>query len=358
LDKFRTLVLLFGLALSAKLLAAGAPLEVVQAEYRDVPREEAFDAVLEAVNQSTVAAQTSGRVVAVNFDVNDFVSKGDVLLRIDETTPLAQVDAAQGELREAQARASEAQAELERIKGVYEKKLVAKADLDRASANLKAAKARLESARARSKQAREHLSFTEVRAPYSGIVTKRHVEIGETVSPGQALMTGFSLEQIRAAANVPQELLDKLRDQVKARVFLTTLGGREITATRLTFFPFADPVSHTFTVRAELPAEEQGAYPGMFAKVVFQTGQDRRLLVPARAVAHRSEVAAVYAVSPEGKLSFRQVRVGRPRDNATVEILAGLEPGEQVALDPIRAGVLLKEQGERAKAGIKSRGAL
>jgi hypothetical protein len=109
-------------------------------------------------------------------------------------------------------------------------------------------------------------------------------------------------------------------------------------------YPYADPTTHDFTVRAELASVPAGFYPGMFAKARFVVGQMTRLLVPASAVVHRSEVTAVYVVDKQGRVEFRAVRVGAPADDTAIEILAGLSVGEQVALDPVKAGVLLKAQ--------------
>ena len=90
----------------------------------------------------------------------------------------------------------------------------------------------------------------------------------------------------------------------------------------------------------DLPEGEYGLYPGMFVKVAFVTGRDRRLVVPLTAVAYRSEVRAVYVVK-DGDVALRQVRLGRTFGDM-VEILAGVDPGEAVALNPVAAAVQLK----------------
>jgi RND family efflux transporter MFP subunit len=330
----RTLPLRVGLFV-VSLLAAGCvlaaetvPFPVAEATYKTVDQEEVFDGVIEAVHRATISAQTSGRVIEVNFDVDDYVSKGDVILRIRDTEQKAALAAAQ-------ARFEEAQAEFNRIKEVYRKKLVAKSAFDKAQAALKSARASLD-------QAREQLEHTVVRAPYSGIVVARHIEVGETAQPGQPLMTGISLEQLRATSNVPQRDIAAVRRLLKARVLLP--GGRgELPGDKLTISPYADPDSHTFNVRVDLPPGQHGVYPGMFTKVSFVVGQTRRLLVPAAAVVNRSEVTAVYVLSPQGRVEFRQIRTGARRGQDQIEVLAGLEAGERVAVDPIKAGVYLKE---------------
>ncbi len=324
--------------LPALALAGELPFSLGEVAYRSLPWEEAFDGVIEAVQRSTVVAQTSGRVVEVRFDVNDYVEKGEVLLRLDDTAQRAQLERARAALKEAEAGLKQARAHFERIQKLFEKGQVSKAAFDQAEAELKGARARLEAARAQVRQAEEELSYTVVRAPYSGIVVRRHVEVGEAVSPGQPLMTGFSLERLRASAHVPQSLMSQVRGVERARIEIPPLG-RVMESRRLTVFPFADAATHTFTVRAELP-ESGGLYPGMFVKVVFALGERKRLLVPARAVVYRGEVTGVYVVEGEA-VRFRQIRIGRPFGEE-VEVLAGLSAGERVALEPIKAGAYLK----------------
>jgi RND family efflux transporter MFP subunit len=320
--------------------SAELPFEVATVGVQAVPREQVFDGVIEAVNRSTVSAQVSGRIEAIHFDVDDYVEQGDVLIEFRNTEPRARADQAQAQLAEAEARDREAAAEHQRIQRVYERKLVARAALDKAAAERKAAAARLEAARAALTGAREQLEHTLVRAPYSGIVTERHVEVGETATPGQALMTGLSLDALRVVVEVPQSLIGTVRRERRARILLPDAA---LESDALTLFPYADPDSHTFKVRVALPSAQPGLYPGMLIKVAFRTGTAQALRVPARAVAHRSEVTGVYVVAPDGTVYLRQVRLGHAGDD-WIEVLAGLADGEQVALDPIRAGIYLKER--------------
>lgn len=297
-----------------------------------VERVEVADALLEAVQQATLSAQTSGRIVAVNFDVDDYVEKNSILVRFRDKEQKAALNAAR-------AQASEAEASYARIKDLFSKKTVSQADLDRAEAAVKSARAQLE-------RAQEQMEYTVVRAPYSGIVVKRHVEVGETANPGQPLMTGISLERLRAVANIPQRYVDIVRRTRNADVVLDVDGRKALKADQVTVSPFADEASHTFRVRLDLPPGQHGLYPGMFAKARFVVGSEERLVVDARSVVQRSEVTAVYVHYPDGHLGFRQIRIGRQLANGKVEVLAGLSEGEQVATDPIRAGVVLKQRPE------------
>ncbi len=323
------------------LLPQAQAIESVVASSEIVPQERLFDGVIEAVNQSTVSAQLVGRIIEINYDVDDFVPKGAVLLRFRDTEQTSRLQQAQAGLEEASARYTEAADEFARVQDVYAKKLVAKSALDKADAGLKAAKARLAGAKAKVQESKEILSHTVISAPYAGYLTKRFVEVGETVGVGQQLMTGMSLETLRATVNIPQAFVNAVRERGVARVVMP--DSSSVMATSVRVFPYADEQSHAFRVRVNLPEGDAGVYPGTFVKVAFVTGESTQLLVPVSAVVQRSELTAVYVVEGE-KISFRQIRTGR-QYGEKIEVLAGLDAGEHVAVDPISAGIELKQQG-------------
>ncbi|HRQ64002.1 MAG TPA: efflux RND transporter periplasmic adaptor subunit [Xanthomonadaceae bacterium] len=301
------------------------------------PRERVWDGVVEAVNQATLSAQTAGRVLEMPFDVDDYVPAGEVVVRFTDTEQQAAVRRAEASVTAAQAAATEAAAEFARIREVHERGLVARTQLDQATARRDATRAQLESARAMLREASEQVEYTVIRAPYTGIVTQRHVEIGESVRPGQPLISGLSLGQLRLQVSIPQSDVAAIREHRRARVLLD--DGGEVEATAVTVFPYADPATHSFRVRVELPEEETGLHPGMTAKVAFVIGEGERLLIPATALVQRSEVSGVYVVDGR-RVALRQLRLGH-RFGDQVEVLAGLAEGETIAADPVAAALHL-----------------
>jgi len=318
--------------------AVGQALESVVVKSTQTAVERKLDGVIEAVNQGTVAAQTSGRVTAILYDVNDFVPAGAVIVQLRSTEQKAGLLQAQAALREAIAREAEIQTRYQRISDMYDRKVVPKATLDETSANRDAAVARLSAARAAVESAREGVAYTEVRAPYAGVVTKRLVQVGETVSPGTPLMSGLSLQYLRVTVEVPQSIVAQVRRIKKAAVYV---DGRRIEATSVTVFMEGSSPSNTFRARLELPENATDLYPGMFVKAGFVVGEADRLLVPANSLVERSEVTAVYVLDPSGRTSMRQVRIG-DRFADAVEILSGLAPGERIAINPLAAVRQLK----------------
>ena len=318
---------------------AAVPFATVEVTYEVAPRERIWDGRIEAVNQATVSAQTSGRIAELPFDVNDFVDAGEVIMRFTDTEQRAALTRAQANLQEGQARFNEAEQEFARVSNMFDNDTVSQARFDQAKANRDAAMARLNAVRSGVATAKEQLEYTVVRAPYAGIVAKRHVELGELVSPGQPLITGLSLQSLRVNVDVPQSMFHSIRTIGKAFVYI---DGKRIAATELTFFPVADATANTFRVRVELPDGSATLYPGMIAKVGFVVGETNRLLIPAEAVVRRSELSAVYVANDE-QVALRQVRLGR-RYGDSIEVLAGLSAGEFVATEPVSAGIYLKEQ--------------
>jgi len=327
---------LFISAFSASTLQAQtSEIQLVNAQYKEVKRERVLDALVEAVHKATMSAQTSGRVSEIYFDVNDYVKKGAVLLRMRDKDQQAKLNVAKADF-------TQAETELQRVQELFAKQLIAKSLVDKAESQFKSTRARLD-------QAKENLERTIVRAPYSGIVVKRHIEVGETARVGTPLFTGLSLEALRVVVNLPQDIISLVRQNKNARVLLLNdqniiADNKSIAASSMIISPYADAESHTFQVRVNLPPGDHGLYPGMAVKVAFATGSTKKLQVPLSAVTHRSEVSALYVMDEQQKLSMRQIRAGHKLDNEMIEVLAGLQENEQVAIDPVKAASYLKAQ--------------
>ena len=325
-------------------LAAQAELNVLTLRAETAPVERVLDGTIEAVSQGTVSAQTSGRVAEVLYDVNDFVPADAVIIRLRATEQRASLDQAQAALKEATAREAEAQTRYARTLGLHRDQAASKSQLDAVTAEKDAAVARLAAARAGLEAAREGVSYTEIRAPYAGVVTQRHVEVGEAVRPGMPLMSGLSLQYLRVAVDLPQSVVQKVRRIGKAAVYVP---GKRIEAQQVTIFPQAAPQSNTFRARIDLPENAVDLYPGMLVKVGFVLGETPRLSIPESAVVERGEVTAVYTVQETGRVSLRQIRLGH-RTDGRVEVLAGLIEGDRIAVDAIAATLLVRKQRQAA----------
>ena len=338
-------------ALIAMLLTVSAEngardaLQTLSVRAEEVPRERVLDGTIEAVNEATVSAQTAGRVAEVLYDVNDFVPAGAVIIRLRGTEQRASLEQAQAALTEAKALEEEAQTRYARTANLFKDNAASKSQFEAATASRDAAVARLKAATAGLQAAREGVSYTEIRAPYAGVVTERHVEVGEAVRPGSPLMSGLSLQHLRVTVDVPQSVVEKVRGIGEAAVYV---DGTRIEAKDLTIYPQAAPQSKTFRARLRLPENAVDLYPGMLVKVALVTGKSSRLLVPTSAVVERSEVIAVYTLDERDQVSLRQIRIG-DRLGDRIEVLSGLLEGERVVLDPLAAMRALRAQKNQSE---------
>ena len=317
---------------------ANDPLAVAPVQYREVEQTYSVEGLVEATRQSTVSAQISGRIKEINFDVGDHVNKGQVILRIDERETAQALAGSNAQVLQAQATLQNAKANYERSRQLFEQKFISQSALDKAQADYQVARAQAAASEAGAGQASLAHGYSAVVAPYSGVVAARLVEVGEMVMPGKPMMVGFDPAEMRVVVSVPQYKLQDIGTQPKVKVELPSVS-RWVNAASVTVQPLADARTHSTQVRVDLPANEAGVYPGMFVRAHFVVGKASKLVIPVSAVLHRSEVVAVYVIDAKGGVQLRQVRLGEATTDGAIEVLAGLNPGEQVALDPVKAGM-------------------
>ena len=314
------------------------PLATATVVERTVPDELILEGTVEAIHQATVTAKTSGTVVEINVDVTDFVQEGAVLLRFQGRVNQAGLLQARAGLTGASANLLRAEREYLRLATLFEQKTATTAQMDQARANLDAARSTVEANQAQVTTANEGVTDTVVRAPYSGYVVKRFIQLGETASIGTPLFSGLSLDALRVQTAVPQARMAQVRQHNHAEVLLA--DNKRVTAKSLVFFPYADDRSHDFPVRLLLPPGLEGVFPGTWVKTFFTVGERTSVLVPEAAVVRRSELTAVYVVQGAA-VTLQPVVTGVSRPEGWVEILSGLQAGAQVAMDPVRAGQYL-----------------
>ncbi len=318
--------------------AAGVALAAAPVELREVELTQSAEAVVEAVRQSTVSAQIAGRIVDLRFDVGDRVKKGDVIARIDERAATQAVAASEAQVRSAEATLTNARANYERQRQLFAQKFISQAALDKAEADFKSAESQMKAMLAGAGQAATERSLATIVAPYSGVVSARHVQLGEMATPGKPLMTGFDPSTLRVTATVASSQVPAIQSGGKASVEIPAVG-RWIAARAFTVVPAADPRTHSTEVRIDLPEDVQGIYPGVFARAHFVVGRAPRLMVPREAVLRRGELTAAYVLDEGGAPHLRQIRTGTVADARGIEVLSGLKAGERVAVEPVKAGM-------------------
>lgn len=302
-----------------------------------------LDGSLQAVRQSTLSAQASGRIAELRVKAGDAVKAGQVLAVVDDRATQAGMAQAQAGFAQADAQLANARAHFERTRDLRAQGFVAQAALDTAQAQLRAAEAGVAAARAGQAQSSLAQGFTRLTAPYDGFVLQTHVEAGSLALPGTPVVTVHAPQQLRAVVHVPASRQAVALDATQVEVELPGSPARWVKPAQVTRLPVTDAVSQTVEWRLDLSeADGAGQVPGRSVRVRFAgeapSGAAQRLVVPADALLQRGELTAVYLATPQGFV-LRAVRTGARHGDGGVEVLSGLRAGDRIALDPVRAGL-------------------
>ena len=291
------------------------------------PTTEAVPASVEAKQSTVISSRLLARIVAVNVRAGDYVVHGQVLVELEKTDLLARADQAAQQIRSVEARLTEAHQNLARAEELHQRGLIAIADRDAARADAAALEADLASANQALTEAQTAVSYSELRSPIAGRVVDRFAEPGDTVSPGGNLLSLYNPFSLRVEARVREQLALTLTTGQALAVRVPALE-KSYTAVIEDIVPAAHPGSRSFLIKAMLPSEP-GLLPGMYARLQVPAGDRSRLLIPLERVAQAGQLDVVWVVSG-GQVLRRFVRLGQPADNGLVEVLSGLEAGDEL----------------------------
>ncbi|OOE55421.1 efflux RND transporter periplasmic adaptor subunit [Salinivibrio kushneri] len=303
--------------------------ETLTLEAVEQPQTRIFSGQLEARQTATLAARMTATVAEVLVDVGDRVEQGDVLLRLDNADLSAKVRQVQQALASAQSQLNTARSDYRRMETLLAKKLVPQSQFDEAENRLKTAQSEYRRALAAVDEAETQFGFSLVRAPFSGLITDKIINQGDTATPGTALLSLYNPESIEATVNVAESALPYVDIGQSLTVTLPTYD-KTLTGLVRTVTPAADATSRSYRVAVTLPNKEASdtLLPGMFAKVTVSQKAEPVLYLPSNAYYQIGQLNYV-KVLDAGEVRTRLVSLtqqGRVRK--------GLKPGEVVIINP------------------------
>lgn len=294
--------------------AAAVPVEVATVDRRSISSFIETNGTLEAENEVDIVARVTAPVVELRAEEGQEVAREDLLARLDDREIEAQAEISRVNLKEAE------QA-FERARTLRDSQLVSPEEYEQAQTRVETARAQYESDRIR-------LGYTEIRAPFGGLIISRHVDLAQQVNPGEALFRISDFDPLLCPIQVPERDLPKLQLGQRAYLTFEAWPGERFTAQVLRIRPVVDAA--TGTVRITLDVDAQGRLrPGMFARVYVETEtRSEALVIPKSALSLESIGDTVY-VAAGGAASRRSVELGF-REGDFVEVVSGVAEGEQV----------------------------
>lgn len=338
--------------------------EVVRAERSTVERWTEVPGNVLPQQAVRITPKVPGRIEAIYVKEGDWVNKGQPLVKLDQTDFLIALDKARSSFQKAQAQLEQARLGLEdrkrdyqRVKSLFEQKVISQQEYEKAEVALKVseaqyelAKAQLEEASVALRQAENELRESLIRAPFSGVVTQRFVDPGQrayTMPPTEILELADTT-RVKVVLDLPERDLPKVKRGSAVRVLPDALPDREFLGRISALYPKVDPVTRTFRVEVVLENPKGELKPGMFVKARVFLGKETALLVPREAVMRMIGTGKEYCfLVAEGRAQHREVVTGG-RFGDKVEVLQGLSEGDEVVVsgqEKLRSGMPVRVKG-------------
>jgi multidrug efflux system membrane fusion protein len=295
--------------------------------------------------ETDLSFQVGGKIIRRDVDVGATVKRNQVLAQLDQTDTQLGVDAARGAVPAAQSDLDRSRSEEARFRDLLERGLTTRAQYQAQQTAVRAAEAKLSQATAELRLAQQRLGYTTLRADQDGVVTRMLVEAGSVVSPGQRVMSIARPSELEAVFDVPDARIGEIRNL--SSVVINPLSGdgtawagrvREIS-------PSADPVTRTYQVRTSIVNPPPSLRLGMTVSVTLPlTGGPPNVALPSTAIFQKDGKPAVWIVKADGTVELRPVSVER-YDSDRVFIASGIRTGERV----VTAGVHRLAPGEKVR---------
>lgn len=300
-------------AAPATLPAATVRVQAIESKTRAATEE--VMGTIRARHRAVLEAKVSGGIEALPVVPGQSVKAGQTLVELDAREIQARLDQALTQ-REQLGR------DTERLRQLLANNAVSRQEFESLESRHRVAKAAVT-------EAETMLAYTKVVAPFDGIITRKHAEIGDLAAPGKPLLEMENLNSLRLEADVPEAAISHIvaGAQLSVRVAGVT---HDLSATVSEIAPAADPNSRTFLVKLDLPANS-GARTGQFGRLTVPLGETSALRIPASALILRGQLELVF-VAGNAQAQMRLVKSGK-RIGDEIEILSGLNRGDQIIIE-------------------------
>ena len=313
------------------------PENIAVVRLQDVRTGPSLSGSLQPEQDATVRAELSAAVVQTFADVGQRVTAGAVLARLDDRAIRDMYLSAQTAVTTAQNNYNVAARDLERAQTLARAGAIADREVEYARNAASAASAQLANARAVYANAAKQLGYTQIRAPFTGVVSQRQASAGDVVAPGGALFTIVNPASMRLEASVPADQLSSIRVGLPVEFSVTGYPNRPFAGRITRVSPTADPATGQVQIVATIPNAGNTLVGGLFAEGRVASETRNAPVVPATAVDERGLRPFAMRVR-NGRVQRVDVQLGiRDEANEVLEIRAGLTPGDTVLLGAARA---------------------
>ena len=293
----------------------------------------ALPGTLQGFVQSPIAARASGYVKRWTSDIGSKVAKGDLLAEIETPEIDQQLSQAQAARDQAAASLELARSTLVRWEGLRKKDVVSQQDLDERRSAVTQSQANLAATEANVGRLRQLEDFKRVLAPFSGVITRRNVDVGDLIDSSRLLFTLSQTDPLRVYVNIPQAYAQLVKVGQKVTVSQAELQGQRFAGQLVRTSAAIDTATRTLQLEVALPNPEGILMPGAYVKVELSLPASKSLVAPTNTLLFRAQGTMVAVLDAQGRVSLRRVSVGR-NYGVDFEVLEGLTEVDRVVLNP------------------------
>ncbi len=285
---------------------------------------------IEAAQFANISTRMMGYVTRVHVKVGDKVRKGQSLIDINNADMEAKKAQTQAGIMQAQARFMTAKKDMDRFQVLYDQNSASPKEFDDVKAQYEIAEAQLENARQMEKEVEAMLSYTNIKAPFTGVITSKSVKTGDMANPGQHLMSLEAPDNFVATVMVPETNIPYVQKHDSVKVYVKSNGQNlEGTVSEISTSSQNSGGQYLVKIKLRIP-EETRLYSGMFISAAFPSSQKQsgQVLVPKSAIVTKGDLQGIYTVSASNTAILRWLKLGRSMGDQ-IEVLTGLSEGEQ-----------------------------
>lgn len=301
---------------------------LIDAKTIRVPKVETAAGTVEAVRRTTLASRLLAAVTEVRVQAGQPVEADEILMLLDSSDLTARMEQTKAALAASEAELAQAKIDLGRAEKLHAEDVASASEYDLAKTRFATASAGVDRTSRHLEEMKTTVRFATIRAPFSGIVVDKLVDAGDTVTPGQTLLTLYDPTQMQLVANVRESLARRLQVGDFLDVRLDVLG-KACQGRISEIVPTSDPASRTFAVKVTGPCPPD-VMSGMFGRLLIPLEEEEILVIPLAAVRTVGQLKLV-DVADGDRLTLRTVQLGREMED-NVQVLSGLKAGERVAL--------------------------
>ncbi len=289
---------------------------------------------LQGFQQAPLAARSAGYVKRWTHDIGSHVEKGELLAEIESPEIDQQLSQAVAARQQTAATVALAKSTVDRWEALRKKDVVSQQELDEKRSGSTQAVANLAAADANVSRLRQLQGFTRVTAPFSGVITRRNVDVGDLIdSGGRALFVLTQMDPLRVYVNVPQSYAQLVRAGQKVVITQSELRGQTFAGEVARTAGSIDASTRTMQVEIALRNKDGVLLPGAYVNVDLPLAGGSSMLVPTNALLFRGEGTRVAIVDSASKIHLKPVTLGRNLGES-IEILDGVNTGDRLVVNP------------------------